>query len=646
MDKRGIAVVSIFLLCAVLLAVYWNGLQGQFFFDDQVNILAEKGLQIDSLTPEAFRSVLAGGTGGPSGRPVARLSFALNYFFAGFDPFFFKITNLAIHAATGGLVFLLAMHLFSFSPRAKNEERARVLSVLLATVWLIHPIQLLPVLHVVQRMTSLSAFFLLAGLLCHIRAQETVAVRGAAYWILAWFVFWPLSVFSKETGLLFPLFVLAWECFVWRSSSGRLDRFARWLAWGVGGATLLIGGYLMTPLATWLWAGYDLRGFSLEERLLTEGRVLWFYLGQMLLPRLEAFALFHDDFQLSHGLLTPWTTLLALLGWAAVAWFAWLARHAQPLVAFGIVWFMIGHGLESTVLPLEIAHEHRNYLPLFGVLLVVFSGLRSALDCRGPLRTLAIVLLVGMLTYFPMVTTLRAHEFGDEIRRSQIEAQHHRLSARAQHEAGRVLASLVSTDANASPAYVMAKTHYELAGELDPDIKMNWLGLINLNCTVGKPVEKGWIDEMSYRLEKRPFAPGDRTVLFSLKEMAIDGTICLGRVDVDRLFLAALVNPSVSSEVRAMLHSWHADYLLLREHDLMAARIALQASLDLVPGNASNRLKWAQLVLLGGNVEKARQLLLELTSERFSPAEKKTLDELLLQTAMLASKLEQNSSKQ
>jgi hypothetical protein len=251
-----------------------------------------------------------------------------------------------------------------------------------------------------------------------------------------------------------------------------------------------------------------------------------------------------------------------------------------------------------------------------------------------------------MLTYFPMVTTLRAHEFGDEIRRSQIEAQHHRLSARAQHEAGRVLASLVSTDANASPAYVMAKTHYELAGELDPDIKMNWLGLINLNCTVGKPVEKGWIDEMSYRLEKRPFAPGDRTVLFSLKEMAIDGTICLGRVDVDRLFLAALVNPSVSSEVRAMLHSWHADYLLLREHDLMAARIALQASLDLVPGNASNRLKWAQLVLLGGNVEKARQLLLELTSERFSPAEKKTLDELLLQTAMLASKLEQNSSKQ
>ena len=98
--------------------------------------------------------------------------------------------------------------------------------------------------------------------------------------------------------------------------------------------------------------------------------------------------------------------------------------------------------MESTFLPLEIAHEHRNYLPLFGILLAVVSVLVRTLEKPGPAKTFGIALMATMLTYFPFVTALRADQFGDEVRRTQIEAQHHRGSARAQHEAGRVLAGL------------------------------------------------------------------------------------------------------------------------------------------------------------------------------------------------------------
>jgi protein O-mannosyl-transferase len=567
-----------------------------------------------------------------------RLPFALNHYFSGLDPFAFKLTNLAIHLANGVLIFILALRLFASFRVSAEQRRASIAAGVLATAWLLHPIQLLPVLHVVQRMTSLSAFFLLLALLCHTWWRDAGAFRSAGWLLLGWSVFWPLSFLSKETGLLFPFFALAWELIVRRAVCGGLDRFARVFAVLAGVALALVVRYLLSPLGNWLWAGYGLRSFSFAERLLTEGRVLWFYLGLILFPRLEAFGLFHDDFTISTGLLTPWTTLPALTGLFGLAWLSWWTRKRMPLVSFGIAWFLIGHAMESTFLPLEIAHEHRNYLPLFGILLAALSVLVRTLGKPGPGKTFGIALMATMLVYFPFVTALRADQFGDEVRRSQIEAQHHRASARAQHEAGRVLAGLEGSDSASSPHYSLAKVHYELAGQFDPNFKMNLLGLIHLNCQAGVPVEQPWVAELQRRLRDTPFAPGDQTVLYSLKEMTIAGSLCLGRPEVDRLFAAAFANPGVSPGVQAMMLSWYTDYLWLQEKDLPAAFAALGQSLTLAPSNSSNRLKLAQLRFIAGERDQAHQLLLELRGERLSMEERKTLDELLAGLGMLEGK--------
>jgi protein O-mannosyl-transferase len=630
--------VLVILVGFALLGVYWPGLHGQFFFDDFPNILAVGNVRLETLSIESLSAAVGSGGSGPSGRPVAQLSFALNHYFGGLDPFAFKLTNLAIHLANGVLIFILALRLFASFSVSLKQRRASIAAGVLASAWLLHPIQLLPVLHVVQRMTSLSAFFLLMALLCHIRWREVGASRSAGWLLLGWGIFWPLSFLSKETGLLFPFFALAWELIVRRAVFGGLDRIARVFAALAGVALALVVGYLLSPLGDWLWAGYGLRDFSLTERLLSEGRVLWFYLGLILFPRLEAFGLFHDDFTISTGLLTPWATLPAFAGLLALVWVSWWMRKRMPLVSFGIAWFMIGHAMESTFLPLEIAHEHRNYLPLFGILLAVVSVLVRTLEKTGPAKTLGIALMATMLVYFPFVTALRADQFGDEVRRSQIEAQHHRGSARAQHEAGRVLAGLEGSDSASSPRYSLARAHYELAGQLDPNFKMNLLGLIHLNCQAGIPVEQQWVGELQRRLRETPFAPGDRTVLYSLKEMTVAGSVCLGRSEVDGLFAAAITNPGVSLGVQAMLYSWHADYLWLHEKDLAAAFAALSQSLTLVPSNASNRLKLAQLRFIAGERDQAHQLVLELRGERLSLEERKTLDELLAGLGMLESK--------
>jgi len=321
---------------SLLLALYWPGLLGAFFFDDEPSILYAEGVQLKRLDSASLQEAMGSGRSGPSGRPVAQLSFALNHYFSSFDPFAFKATNLAIHAACGLLVFLLALRLLAVARPVPLRRRVVICSGLMAALWLLHPLQLTPVLHVVQRMTSLSAFFMLAALLLHIMVRERGGRTGWAGLLLAWGVLWPLSFFSKETGVLFPLFALAWELIVRRSTQGGLDRFARAFA-VLAGLTLAAGFlYSLSPAGQWLWAGYGYRSFSMTERLLTEGRVLWFYLFLILLPRLEAFGLYHDDIAVSTSLLEPWTTLPAWVGLAGLVWLAWRARKKAPLLSFGV----------------------------------------------------------------------------------------------------------------------------------------------------------------------------------------------------------------------------------------------------------------------------------------------------------------------
>ena len=223
-----VAAASVF-AALLLAAIYWPGLHGSFFFDDGPSITLAEGVRLASLSSESLHQALASGGAGPSGRPVAQLSFALNHYFSGFNPFAFKATNLAIHLACGLLVFALSRRLLGTVKPPAQQHNVLIASGAVAALWLLHPIQLLPVLHAVQRMTSLSAFFLLAALLLHVRGRESAGRVAAAWLLLAWGVLWPLSFFSKESGVLFPVFALAWELVVRRNSFGRLDRFARGL---------------------------------------------------------------------------------------------------------------------------------------------------------------------------------------------------------------------------------------------------------------------------------------------------------------------------------------------------------------------------------------------------------------------------------
>jgi tetratricopeptide (TPR) repeat protein len=620
--------INLAVLGVICFALYWPGLRGGFFFDDGPSILFAPGVRMTELTWEQLVAAFWSGGAGPTGRPLAQLSFALNHYFSGFDPWAFKLSNLVIHTLCGVMVHTLLREFFSGSQGGRSYQ-ARWMALTGAALWMLHPLQLLPVLHVVQRMTSLSALFLLLALWLHIVARRSTGKVAVVCLLLAWGLAWPLSIMSKETGLLLPVYVLAWELMLFRKQGRQLDAFAKVYATAMLVAAFALMLYLISGSAQWLFAGYEARPFDATQRLLSEARVLWFYVGLAVWPRWSALGLYHDDFAISSGWLLPWTTLPAVLGWVAVLWLIWYLRRRARMVAFGLTWFLAGHLLESTILPLELVHEHRNYLPLLGLLWALLGGLSQFARMRKiSHRALTGLALVGVLGC-AAITAVRAHQYGNELRRTLAEVQFHPTSARAQYNLGIVLSALPTAAQVGTMTHSMAREHLMRATELDPNFKMALLEVLSQGCRASQGVDEVALAELTQRLRATLFAPGDRNVLYYAKEMAVAGQLCIWREQMEGLFRAALANPQTGVGVQSMIYSWLADYFWLGTGDLAAAKEALGQSLALNPEQPSNRLKWAQLLWLSGESQAARQVLLQLRSESLSAQERQTLEQLL-----------------
>ncbi len=124
---------------------------------------------------------------------------------------------------------------------------------------------------------------------------------------------------------------------------------------------------------------YAKRFFTPGERLLTQARVVVLYLGLLFYPMPHLLSIEHD-IMISKSLIVPWTTLTSVIIICLLIGISAILAKKRPLVAFGLLFFFLGHTIESTVLPLELIFEHRNYLPSAFLFLPVAAGLKSALD--------------------------------------------------------------------------------------------------------------------------------------------------------------------------------------------------------------------------------------------------------------------------
>lgn len=371
--------------CLLVAAAYWVGLRGPLLLDDPPN-LAKVFEWLDGH--RSWQSTLFDNTSGYGGRPLSMASFLFDAAVWHRDIWHFKLTNVLLHLACGTALLFLYRALLYCDPRLARH--ASWLAVLLALGWLALPIHASSVLYVVQRMAILSALFTILTLYVYVRARVAID-RGSRVGVAVMWLGVPLLTMlaftSKENGLLAPLLALAVELSFLRPVAGqRRPRPVVWfLAVTVAVPMIAACVLLLAEPDRWLGA-YALRDFTLLERVLTQPRVLWDYVAASLLPQGPRLGIFHDNFAKSSSLWSPWTTLPAMAAWLAVLAGAIRFRRRYPTIFGGVLVFLCGHAMESTILPLELYFEHRNYLPSIGMMLAL-AGVWGAIAERMPSPT-------------------------------------------------------------------------------------------------------------------------------------------------------------------------------------------------------------------------------------------------------------------
>lgn len=506
--------------------IYWPGLSGGFVFDDFGNLVDNSAFAPGAVAAHFWAAVWSSGSG-PTHRPLSMLTFALQVLFTGLDPWPLKFVNVLIHTVNGVLIFVLSRMVLRFSFEKHLVGRRwlitpELLALFVTAAWLFSPMQLTAVLYVIQRMESLSVLFVLSGLLMYWQGRQRLILGQRFAWVLIFLGLTGgtlLAILAKESGVMLPLyaFLLEWLILRGKSFDGYFESKLIWLFVVV----LLIPG--LAGLAYTLPSAlnndaYAMRPFDLAQRLWTEGRVMVDYLHWLIAPTSNELSLYHDDIAISTGWFAPWTTaaswilIVALIGSAL-----WLRRRA-PLYAMGILWFFGGQMLVSTYVPLELAYEHRNYLPSWGVYMALFGVLVAwqpvDIERRRLLRTLAVSGITALVVLFVAFTALRAQIWGNPYRLSYFEATTHPDSARANYDLARVM--MIQAPNPESASFQMGLQQMQDTAKLKGANLQAEQAMIFMSAKNDLKVDPRWWVSMRAKVGRQSFSQEDVSALYSL----------------------------------------------------------------------------------------------------------------------------------
>ena len=403
--RRNIfAFVSLLLL---ILITYSNTFDASWHFDDENNILNNEPLHLTELNLQNIKKTFFADWNGSGKlyRPVACLTFALNYYFGGTGVYGYHLVNLIIHLLSSIFLFLFVYHTLNLPIlKARYGPCSYFIALISAVLWAINPVQTQAVTYVVQRMTSMAGLFCIMAMYFYLKGRtSTPKLLRSTHYLLSMGC-GILALGSKENAVMLPVVILIYDLFLLQGVTKKnLKRYSFFLLIAVLAclalALFIAGPSIFNPKS--LISGYQNRGFTLPERLLTEPRVILFYVSLLLYPMPDRLCLEHG-ITLSTSLTTPISTVMSIAAILLILCMAAAGARKWPFISFCIIFFFLNHLIEASAFPLELIFEHRNYLPsmLFFVPLSILlsNGIRffsKKRVLRGFLIMFAILVLIG-----------------------------------------------------------------------------------------------------------------------------------------------------------------------------------------------------------------------------------------------------------
>jgi len=586
MDEKHVKMTKTFLMLVLMLTVwaYYPGLSGGFIFDDYTNIYKNHLLKIEHFSFEDLWQASLSINSGPLKRPVAMFSFAVNHVLTGMDPWWMKLTNLLIHLINGLLVLLVVRQLLHrFYDR--NRTDLTLIPYFVMGIWLVHPINVTAVSYIVQRMTSLSATFVLLAVYCYLKLREGKFLdwRGHIFSFAILF-FWVLGLLSKETAILLSIyiFVIEWCMYGFKAESKGEKKYLR-ILWALLAAPWICAFIYVLYGPSFILGGHQYWNFTHMERVLTESRIVIDYLRLIIIPDIRDMGLSHDDIVRSSSVFIPISTLLSMFLIAGILTSAIYAKQKCPLYSLGVFWFFGGHLLESTIIPLELMYLHRNYLPSLGIFLVFIE---AGLYLYKNYRILTVIAALIVLLSFSICTRFLAYQWSDDYSMMIVEAMHNPKSIRANFKAGQTLKyyAIVTPPGKQKDEFkTSAIEYFKTIQKLNDQNVLGELSILETYIQLQEVPPQSFIKELINDLYSAEINIGIINLLGSITECMITKECHLKTVDYQRVLEALHNNPKMIGAFREKLLIIHAEYLAKARGNIDAAIAKIVEAINVHP---------------------------------------------------------------
>ena len=391
-DKYIVNFSNVFVFCFLLLTLllcYSNSFKASWHFDDYSNIVNKPALHLEKLTLQAITQTFYSRSENSSAgnekmfRPLACLTLGLNWYLGQDRVTGYHIVNVLIHFLCSYLLYLTVLAILNtpFQREKYSRNDKFWIAFLSAMLWAVNPIQTQAVTYIVQRMTSMASFFCLFCIYLFLKARMSRTRRNSVIFYLVCLLSFIAGMASKENAAMLPFILIVIEVVFFHDLTNL--RLWRWVCWSaalialIAVAACMFMGYF--PDSVSYIGGYRMRPFSYAERMLTEPRILLLYLSLIFYPTPDRLAFMHDV-PISTSLLNPWTTLPAIGIIIALIMGGFYLLRRRPLIGFAVIFFFMNHVIESTIIPLELVYEHRNYLPSMFLFVPIAGGFIALLN--------------------------------------------------------------------------------------------------------------------------------------------------------------------------------------------------------------------------------------------------------------------------
>ena len=348
--KRGILKTAPFLLVLIVgFAVYGTSLNNEFLWDDELLITDNDVIKDLRNIPILFTKNIAYGTSDDSNyyRPLQTLSYALNYAIWKLDVRAYHITNITLHIFVALLLYWLAQLLF----------HNQAVSLLSAILFISHPIHTSAVTYVAGRADPLAALFILSSVIFYIRYAQKEKRTSYFSSLFAYLC----ALLSKETGLIVPLLLLAYDSLYKSKNRVTLKSHLPFLSLGL--IYIVLRKSVLNFPVTIGFVGKT----SFLQRIPVMFKSLAMYFGKLLVP-----LNLHMEYE---RIIPSMADIQVILGMALAAMLFLVAiiyRKTEKLISFSLAWFLINYLPVSNIYPLNVFFaEHWIYLPSLGLFILV-----------------------------------------------------------------------------------------------------------------------------------------------------------------------------------------------------------------------------------------------------------------------------------